>query len=67
MVVAHERPARLITLSGAARYLGVSRDLIRHAVDSGQLSVVELGQRRLISTRLLDSLLSQGVFRAGEE
>jgi excisionase family DNA binding protein len=60
MVVTQDRPARLVTLSEAANYIGVGRDLIRRAVDAGQIPTVMVGQRRLISTLVLDRLLLKG-------
>jgi excisionase family DNA binding protein len=62
MPVTQEQRARLLTLSESADYLGVGRDLIRKAVESGQISTVRLGQRQWISTRVLDQFLqAQGV------
>jgi excisionase family DNA binding protein len=57
MAETKERPARLLTLQGAADYLGVGIDLVRVAVNSGQIKTVVLGKRRMISTKVLDSFL----------
>jgi excisionase family DNA binding protein len=66
MVTTQERPARLLTLSEAARYVGLGRDLLRQAVDSGQIPSVVVGQLRLISTLVLDRLLSGSPQAEGE-
>jgi excisionase family DNA binding protein len=66
MVMTVERPPKLVTLSGAAAYLGVGRDVVRAAVNTGQIPTVVVGQRRWISTLALDRLLS-GSAEAGVE
>jgi excisionase family DNA binding protein len=57
MVRTKEHPARLLSFQAAAGYLGVGIDLIRKGVNNGRIPTVVLGERRMISTKVLDRFL----------
>lgn len=59
MATAEMKP-RLLGISDAAVYLGISRQVMRIATNRGQVDWVRIGQRKMISTAVLDRMLKQG-------
>jgi excisionase family DNA binding protein len=62
MVIAdNHRPVRLLSGRQAAEYLGLNRELVRRAIESGQIPSLTIGKRRRVSTAVLDRILEEGI------
>jgi excisionase family DNA binding protein len=60
VTVEQERPVRLLSGRQAAEYLGLNRELVRRAIESGQIPSVVIGKRKRVSVVVLDRMLAEG-------
>ena len=56
---------RTVTVTQAARILGISRGSAYEAVKTGELPVIRIGKRLLVSRAALERMLEPGVAASG--
>lgn len=50
----------LLNIDQTAKYLGMSWETVRDAMDAGQIPWVRIGTRRVVSKEALDKMLAEG-------